>query len=190
MVDVFNPLQSPVSLVHTIEEIASVCRSLASRHYGALLVLERRTGLQEYAETGKTIDGLVSAELLLNIFTPGTPLHDGAVIIRQDRVVAAGCTLPLSRQSDPTDVGMRHRAALGVTEQTDAICIVVSEETGLISLANRGYLVKDMDDNKLRKALSILLRPQPMEGPGFWPWRRPTTPGRQAVEGSKAGARG
>jgi diadenylate cyclase len=120
-------------------------------------VIEGDTGLGEFARTGVSIDGAISVELLLNLFHPGAPLHDGAVIVHHDRVLAAGCVLPLSDMSaSPYSSGTRHRAALGITEQTDAVCIVVSEETGMISLANHGRLVRDLDEEKLRRVLSII----------------------------------
>ncbi|MFN0071375.1 MAG: diadenylate cyclase CdaA [Chloroflexota bacterium] len=145
---------APASATETLAHAASV---LAERNLGALIVIEGDTGLGEFTRTGVTIDGAITVELLLNIFHPGAPLHDGAVIVHRDRVVAAGCLLPLSDVSaSPYSSGTRHRAALGITEQTDAVCIVVSEETGQISLANHGRLVRDLDEDKLRRVLSII----------------------------------
>jgi diadenylate cyclase len=159
-----------------VETLARAAQVLADRRLGALIVLERDTGLGEFASRGVAIDGALSVELLLNIFHPGAPLHDGAVIVQHDRIVAAGCVLPLSDASMAGySAGTRHRAALGITEQTDAACIVVSEETGGISLANRGRLVRNLDEEKLRRVLSIiyqasspsarhtLWRPRPVE---------------------------
>jgi diadenylate cyclase len=144
----------PASATETLARAASV---LSQRRLGALIVIEGDTGLGEFARTGVSIDGAISVELLLNIFHPGAPLHDGAVIVHRNRVMAAGCLLPLSDMSAaPYSSGTRHRAALGITEQTDAVCIVVSEETGMISLANRGRLVRDLDEEKLRRVLSII----------------------------------
>jgi diadenylate cyclase len=141
------------------EELARACVLLTERGYGGLVVLERSTGLEDIIQTGTRIDGTVTAELLLQIFYRGSPLHDGAVIIRDDRIVAARCLLPLTDDSelDP-ELGTRHRAALGVTENTDAVCIVVSEETGAISLANHGHLVRQLNDQKLRLLLTALLQ--------------------------------
>jgi diadenylate cyclase len=145
---------------HVVDVVAVAARRLSERRWGALIVLERETGLNEYAETGVDINGTLSVELLLNIFFPNSPLHDGAVIVRDDRLVAAGCVLPLAEaQSSSVHYGTRHRAALGITEQTDAITVVVSEETGRISLANNGRLVANLDEGKLRKVLGILYRP-------------------------------
>ncbi len=140
------------------EEVARACALLAERGYGGLIVVERSTGLEEYAQTGSRIDAAVSAELLQQIFYKGSPLHDGAAIIRGDRIIAARCLLPLTDLPDlDPELGTRHRAALGVTENTDAICVVVSEETGAISLANHGHLVRHLNDQKLVLFLAALL---------------------------------
>jgi diadenylate cyclase len=145
---------------HVVEVVAVAARRLSERRWGALIVLERETGLGEFADTGVEINGTLSVELLLNIFYPNSPLHDGAVIVRGDRLVAAGCVLPLAEiHASPQHYGTRHRAALGITEQTDAVTVVVSEETGRISLANNGRLVPNLDEGKLRKVLGILYRP-------------------------------
>ena len=156
-----------------IEDIALTCRRLAERRWGALIVLERRTGLQEYVDTGVKIDGAVSLEFLLTIFFPNSPLHDGAVIIQGDRVVAAGCLLPLSESSGHyQELGTRHRAAIGITEQTDALALVVSEESGVVSLANNGRLVRNLDENKVKKVLTLLYGPQASENQFLGPWLR------------------
>ncbi|MBI2862672.1 MAG: TIGR00159 family protein [Chloroflexi bacterium] len=184
--EMFNPAFSASGLWRSvIDELCIACERLAERRYGALIVLERSTGVQEYAETGTRLDALVSAELLQTIFMKGTALHDGAVIIRANRVIAAGVTLPLSRQPQLRELGMRHRAAVGLTEVTDAVTLIVSEETGAISLANKGYLVQKLDANKLRKALVLLYQPR-MRGERRWynigwPWLR-----RQAIRGPEA----
>lgn len=144
-----------------ISEIASSCRRLSERRHGALIVIERETGLQDHVETGVEIDSQVNDELLQTIFYPNTALHDGAVIIRGDRIVAAACVLPLAEVivSD-THLGTRHRAAVGITEQTDAISIVVSEETGIISMARNGRIVRHLDERRLVTLLQALLRPR------------------------------
>ena len=145
---------------HVIDVVAVAARRLAERRWGALIVLERETALGEYADTGVPIDGALSVELLLNIFFPNSPLHDGAVIVRGDRLVAAGAVLPLQEVHDHAPhYGTRHRAALGITEQTDALTVVVSEETGRISLSHAGHLVTNLDEDKLRKALTNVYRP-------------------------------
>jgi diadenylate cyclase len=143
-----------------MEQMAIACRRLADRKWGALIVLERDTGLGEYVDTGVEIDGLISVDFLMAIFYPNSPLHDGAVVIRGDRVVAAACLLPLT-ETLLTDqhMGTRHRAGVGITERTDAISIIVSEETGVISLANSGRIVRNLDEPKLKKILPALYRP-------------------------------
>jgi diadenylate cyclase len=143
-----------------ISQVARTCRMLAEAHQGAIMVLERNTGLEAYAETGVPVQAEVSSELLLTIFYPNTPLHDGAVIIREDQIIAAATVLPLSnsRLADRY-LGTRHRAALGISEQTDAIAVVVSEETGTISVAHNGRMVRHLDENRLRNILQRLYRP-------------------------------
>ena len=140
--------------------LAVAARRLSERRWGALIVLEGETALGEYVQTGVEIDGALSVELLLNIFFPNSPLHDGAVIVRGDRIIAAGCVLPLSEAPGRVvHLGTRHRAAIGITEATDAMSVVVSEESGRISLANKGVLQPNLDEAKLRKVLGILHRP-------------------------------
>jgi diadenylate cyclase len=141
-----------------LNEIASVAGSLAERRIGALVVIERSAGLRQYAELGVALDALVSADLLTSLFLPYSPLHDGAVFVHDDRVVAAGCFLPLSRNVHVgRQLGTRHRAALGVTEETDAIAVVVSEETGRISLAVDGHIETLGGPDVLRRRLDTLL---------------------------------
>lgn len=158
-----------------ISEIASSCRRLSERRHGALIVIERETGLQDHVETGVEIDSQVNGELLQTIFYPNTALHDGAVIIRGDKIVAAACVLPLAEVivSD-THLGTRHRAAVGITEQTDAIAIVVSEETGIISMARNGRIVRHLDERRLVTLLQALLRPRrgTRRGSSRWVQRR------------------
>lgn len=128
--------------------------SLSREKIGALIVIERETGLNEIIQTGVKIDGMVSSGLLINVFIPNTPLHDGAVIIRRDRIMAAGCFLPLSEtQSISKELGTRHRAAIGIAEQSDAVVIIVSEETGTISVATNGKLTRHLDGNSLTNVI-------------------------------------
>lgn len=149
-----------VDLERVISAVVGSCRRLSERRHGALIVLERETGLQDYVDTGVQIDGLVDEALLQTIFYPGTPLHDGAAIIRGPRVVAAACVLPLAESvSSDGHLGTRHRAALGITEQTDAIAVVVSEETGTISLSRNGRMVRHLDERRLTALLEELLPP-------------------------------
>jgi diadenylate cyclase len=150
-----------VALEQVVTEIASACRRLSERRHGALIVLERETGLQDHVDTGISLDSRVVDELLQTIFFPNTALHDGAVVIRGDRIVAAACVLPLAEVivSDG-HLGTRHRAAIGITEQTDAIAVVVSEETGIISMARNGRMVRHLDERRLTSLLQALLRPK------------------------------
>lgn len=142
-----------------IDELVMAVRMLSSRKIGALIILERQTGLNEFVETGTAIQGLVTADLLTSLFFPNSPLHDGAVIIRGDRIVAAGALLPLSenfRRTQKRPIGTRHRAALGLSETTDAVAVVVSEETGVISVAQVGQLQRHLTEDDLRVILSGL----------------------------------
>lgn len=143
-----------------LSDIVRACERLAKNKTGALLVLERETGLNDYIETGIKIEGVVSSEFLANIFVPNTPLHDGAVIIRGERVMAAACFLPLVEATDVSQqLGSRHRAAIGITEHSDAVALVVSEETGRVSLAHSGKLIRGLDTQVLREMLGDLMQP-------------------------------
>lgn len=137
-----------------IEEIIRCLTNLSRRHVGALIVFERKTGLKDVIETGITIDAEISTQLLENIFEPNTPLHDGAVIVRGSRVAAGACILTLTEGSGIShDLGTRHRAAIGVSENTDAMVLIVSEETGIISMAMGGKLSRHLDAKALREIL-------------------------------------
>jgi diadenylate cyclase len=143
------------------EELARTADVLSRNKIGALIVLERESGLTDIVETGTRVDGVISSQLLINIFIPNTPLHDGAVIVSGDRIVAAGCFLPLTEQAGlAQEVGTRHRAAIGVSEASDALALVVSEETGIISLAHEGKLVRNLDGRTLKEMLSKLYQPK------------------------------
>ena len=173
-----------VDTLRVVDEIASVAGSLAERRIGALIVIERGTGLRQYAELGVALDALVSADLLMSVFLPYSPLHDGAAFIRDDRVVAAGCFLPLSRNSQlARQLGTRHRAALGVTEETDAVGVVVSEETGKLSLTVDGGIASLASPDALRRRLLMLLG-APTDGvPAFWRgWLRAVRLGARPAE--------
>jgi diadenylate cyclase len=140
--------------------LASAAAKLSRRQCGALIVIERDTALGDMAETGVIVDARLSSELLASLFAPGYPLHDGAVIVSEDHIVAAGVMLPLAeREGSMEQYGTRHRAALGVTEQTDALAIVVSEESGAISLTQGGRILRDLDEDELRQRLFGLLTP-------------------------------
>ncbi|MCX5892819.1 MAG: diadenylate cyclase CdaA [Deltaproteobacteria bacterium] len=157
-------VQSPV----VVAEICAAAETLANRHFGALVALECRIGLSEYLEMAIKLDALVTRELLITLFWPHNPTHDGAVIIQGDRVGGAGCLLPLSKNPnlDPT-LGTRHRAAVGLSEQTDAIILVVSETTGQIALARGGKLRQNLSPENLRRTLENLME-TPNEGKGTW----------------------
>ncbi|MTI49747.1 MAG: TIGR00159 family protein [Firmicutes bacterium] len=156
-----------------IEEIVEAVASLSRQKIGALIVFERDTGLNEVVETGSRINGQVSSGLLINIFIPNTPLHDGAVIIKDETVKAAGCFLPLTDNLHLSkDLGTRHRAALGITEKSDAIAIVVSEETGAISTADNGSLSRYLDIQTLRGTLKDIYKPNSQKQSIFNKWRQ------------------
>jgi diadenylate cyclase len=150
-----NPLFAWFSGYHaeeTVSDIVLAATSLSTRRVGALIVFERREGLKNYIENGVPVDSAVSYDLLVTIFTPGSALHDGAVIISGERVAAAACFLPLSLK-EGLRLGTRHRAAIGITEETDALAVVVSEERGTIAVARDGDLIEDLDGKALRDLL-------------------------------------
>jgi len=144
---------------HLIREVVRAASNMAKKSIGALIVFQRELRLGEYLETGVRLDAQPSRELLQNIFLPPAPLHDGAVIIGQGRVLAAGCVLPLTRQQLSSNLGTRHRAAVGISEVSDAVAVVVSEETGTISLAVGGTLERSLSGEELEERLVELLSP-------------------------------
>ncbi|MFQ5471633.1 MAG: diadenylate cyclase CdaA [Dehalococcoidia bacterium] len=153
------PWAGPGTLESVVDMIAEAVTSMSERRHGAIIVIERETGLEDYIGTGVRLDAECSTQLLQNIFFPNSALHDGAVVIRESRVVAASCTLPLSDRSDASYSGTRHRAALGVTERTDAVAVVVSEETGHLSIAANARMITNLDGPRLRGILRSLLLP-------------------------------
>jgi diadenylate cyclase len=160
-----TPHLQPAQIRRRIDAVCSASQRLADHRYGALIVIERETHLDEFAETGVRLDAELSAQLLMQIFFINTPLHDGAVIIRDDRLVAAGCVLPLSAsgslsRSIERQMGLRHRAALGISEVSDAIVVVVSEEAGVISVALNGRMIRRLDQSRLRSVLIAFYRPR------------------------------
>lgn len=164
----------------SLSTVTEVAQTLAQRHHGALIVLERRTGLQEFVDSGVELDADVSYELLLTIFNPSTTLHDGAVIVREGRVLAAGCVLPLSTAFlADRQLGLRHRAAIGVTEESDAIAVVVSEERGAISIAHNGRIIRNLDAKRLEKVLHAFYQPMLERG-----WTQRIRQLRQRLGGS------
>jgi diadenylate cyclase len=141
-------------VVASFGDVVLAATTLSSRRIGALIVIERLQGLRTYVENGIPLDANLSYDLLINIFTPDTPLHDGAVIVQDDRISAAACFLPLTPNPELSkEFGTRHRAALGITEETDAVAVVVSEESGVISVCFDGEMIRDLDGKSLRNTL-------------------------------------
>lgn len=161
----------PGAAQRVINEIVDAAEEMSGRRIGALMVLQRESGLMDITRTGKTLNARVSVDALITIFYPNTPLHDGAVVIRDDLIVAAGCVLPHSEQPGlSVATGMRHRAALGLSERTDAVCVVVSEETGAVSMAFEGNLAPDLERTELAERLNRLFE-QPDERSRLLFWR-------------------
>lgn len=156
----------------TINELVRACFEMGKVKTGALMVIERGTPLGEIERTGIEVDGIVTSQLLINIFEHNTPLHDGAVVIRGNRVAAATCYLPLSdNMAISKDLGTRHRAAVGVSETTDSVTLVVSEETGRVSVAVSGQLRRISDGDELKTLLSVLIKREPVTAGRFRIWK-------------------
>lgn len=157
----------------TINEIVKACVEMGKVRTGALIVVEKMQSLADYERTGIEVDGLVSSQLLINIFEKNTPLHDGAVIIRENRVTSATCYLPLSdNMALSKELGTRHRAGIGISEVTDSVTVIVSEETGKISVAHEGELETGLDADRLRECLTNLtLEPGDEEEKKRFPWK-------------------
>lgn len=157
------------SIETVISAVAQTATRLADRRQGALIVLERETGLQSYADTGVRLDAEVTPELLQTVFYTGTMLHDGAAIIRQDRILAAACILPLtSAFLSDRRMGLRHRAAIGITESTDAVAVVVSEEHGHVSIAHNGRLIRRIEPRRLEDVLRTFYQSELKETSPRW----------------------
>ena len=155
------PHQEETQWDHAVDEIVRAASQLSRLRYGALIVIERETGLQDYVTKGVNLDAAISRQLLINIFFPNSPLHDAAVIVHGDRILAASVVLPLTDNiSASSQLGTRHRAAIGVTEESDALAVVVSEETGQMSVAHSGRLIRNLDQDRLRRVLRTLLKLQ------------------------------
>lgn len=166
------PHAGGAGIARLVDEVIRAAGSLSEQRTGALVVFERGTGLENVAATGVRINGETTAEMLAALFFPNSPLHDGAVIIRETRIVAAGCVLPLADALPGVGrMGTRHRAALGLTLQSDAVVLIVSEETGLISVAHQGKVYRGLDQGKLRDMLLALLGGEP--GQSRMPMARP-----------------
>lgn len=154
----FRYLNRPAATDETIEEVVVALRMLADQGVGAIVVIEREIGLRNYVESGIPLDAEVSYDLLVTVFRPGSPLHDGAVVIQQNRIAAASCFLPLTVDPAVTrNLGTRHRAAIGLSEETDAVALVVSEETGHVSLVLDGQIEQDLELDQLRYRLEALM---------------------------------
>ncbi|MBS3761704.1 MAG: diadenylate cyclase CdaA [Planctomycetes bacterium] len=139
---------------HFTDELVEATFSLARNKIGGMIAIERQVGLSSYVERGVRLDSEVSAELIKTIFWPGTPLHDGAIVIRHQRIASAGCLFPLTDNPHfSTELGTRHRAGIGISEESDAVAIIVSEQTGQVSLAVKGAIQQDLDERALRRAL-------------------------------------
>jgi len=152
-------MRSASSAADVYDDIVLAASLFAQNQTGALIVIEREIGLRTYIESGVAMDARLSYDLLATIFRPSAPLHDGAVIIQRDRIAAAACFLPLSMNPVlSTQLGTRHRAGIGITEETDAVAVIVSEETGAISVAVRGHIERELTVERLRERLSNLLR--------------------------------
>ncbi|MBI5124148.1 MAG: TIGR00159 family protein [Candidatus Omnitrophica bacterium] len=155
--------------VEAIDEISKAAANLSRKKIGALIAIERESGLKSYIETGTIIDARVTASLINSIFMQASPLHDGAVIIQRGRVAAAGWVLPLPQDERalPKSLGMRHRAAIGISEETDAVCVVVSEETGNISVTSGGRMTQNLDEENLARNLKTIFYRPPKKRPYF-----------------------
>jgi diadenylate cyclase len=163
--NMFSVASTPDHVEHLIDTICSTAQRLSDRRYGALVVIERDIPLEEYKDTGVRLDAELTPELLLQIFHINTPLHDGAVIIDEGRIAAAACVMPLSSSGTLTrtperQMGLRHRAALGISEVSDAVSVVVSEETGGISVTHNGRIIRRLDQARLRNILTAFFRPR------------------------------
>ncbi len=162
-----------VEFKESVHAVVTAVARLSARQHGALIILQRLDNLDEYIESGVRMNSIVTAEVLLQVFYPNTPLHDGALIISGARVLAAACVMPLSssgilNRSPDRQMGLRHRAALGISEESDAIAIVVSEETGAISIAHAGRMIRRIDPERLENILLAFLQPSAMEPSNKW----------------------
>jgi diadenylate cyclase len=161
-----------------IDILCGTAQRLADRRFGALIIVEREVQLDEYIETGVRLNAKLTPELLLQIFFINTPLHDGAVILREDCISAAACVLPLSAsgtlsRSPERQIGLRHRAALGISEVSDSVAVVVSEETGAISIAHNGRIIRRLDQNRMRSIITAMLPRRSVRGLPAWFERLP-----------------
>ncbi len=168
----FNP-GNQAEFEQAVRAVVTACARLSARQHGALIIMQRFDSLDEYIESGVRMNSTVSPEVLLQIFYPNTPLHDGAAILSGNRIVAAACVMPLSssgilNRSPDRQMGLRHRAALGISEESDAIAVVVSEETGAISIAHAGRMIRRIDPERLENILLAFFRPTAMQRSSKW----------------------
>ncbi|MBP6923009.1 MAG: diadenylate cyclase CdaA [Veillonella sp.] len=170
---IFNRAQnvSEAEMDSAINEVMAAARVMSREHTGALMVFEREVGLGDYIDTGILVDAKLSRELIKNIFVPGTPLHDGAMIIRNGRIMAAGCLLPLTEDRTlSTELGTRHRAAIGLSEQADCVVVVVSEETGKISYTYGGHIYRHLPEDQIKEALRTFMERPRQTITSMWKW--------------------
>lgn len=170
---IFNRAQnvSEAEMDSAINEVMAAARVMSREHTGALMVFEREVGLGDYIDTGILVDAKLSRELIRNIFVPGTPLHDGAMIIRNGRIMAAGCLLPLTEDRTlSTELGTRHRAAIGLSEQADCVVVVVSEETGKISYTYGGHIYRHLPEDQIKEALRTFMERPRQTITSMWKW--------------------
>ena len=168
---IFNRAQnvSEAEMDSAINEVMAAARVMSREHTGALMVFEREVGLGDYIDTGILVDAKLSRELIKNIFVPSTPLHDGAMIIRNGRIMAAGCLLPLTEDRTlSTELGTRHRAAIGLSEQADCVVVVVSEETGKISYTYGGHIYRHLPEDQIKEALRTFMERPRQTITGMW----------------------
>lgn len=170
---IFNRAQnvSEAEMDSVINEVMAAARVMSREHTGALMVFEREVGLGDYIDTGILVDAKLSRELIKNIFVPSTPLHDGAMIIRNGRIMAAGCLLPLTEDRTlSTELGTRHRAAIGLSEQADCVVVVVSEETGKISYTYGGHIYRHLPEDQIKEALRTFMERPRQTITSMWKW--------------------
>jgi diadenylate cyclase len=171
--DFFRRASTSTEVPAYIQAVVAAAKRLSERRHGALIVLERDVGLEDFSSTGLRLDAEVSTELLMQIFYPNTPLHDGAVILRRERLLAAGCVVPLSSgnalAASERRMGLRHRAALGISEVSDAVAVVVSEETGILSVAHNGRMIRRLDPQRLQNILLAFTRTASRQPVVPWP---------------------
>ena len=168
-----NAGAKPADISQSIHSVVTASARLSARQHGALIIMQRFDNLDEYIESGVRMNAMVTAEVLLQIFYPNTPLHDGATIISGNRIVAAACVMPLSssgilNRSPERQMGLRHRAALGISEESDAIAVVVSEETGAISIAHAGRMIRRLDPERLENILLAFFQSSAMQPSNRW----------------------